>query len=157
MGEFKWETVQSFIAFSQGPVNSAQLLERIYRIAQCYKNFDKEPEEDWLKVMTVYRAKGLEWDTVFIPGCNQGVFPYLREGEDDLRSLEAERRLFYVGMTRAMDRLYLSWCKSRMQRGKKQMNQISPFLDEIPKAFYEKILFKAATPLKPPVRQLGLW
>lgn len=109
MGELKWEVIQSFIAFTKEFGNSEQLLQAIYRIGQGYKNFDKEPEEDWLKIMTVYRAKGLEWNTVFIPGCNQGVFPYLREGEEDMRSLEAERRLFYVGLTRAKQNLYLSY------------------------------------------------
>ena len=108
MGELKWETVQSFIAFTQHAKNAKDLLQLIYRIAQGYKSFEKEPEENWLKIMTVYRAKGLEWDTIFIPGCNQGVFPYLREGEADLSSLEAERRLFYVGLTRAKQNLYLS-------------------------------------------------
>ncbi len=73
MGEFKWETVQAFIAFARQYGNSEQLLQVIYRIAQGYKSFDREPGEDWLKIMTVYRAKGLEWNTVFIPECIRQV------------------------------------------------------------------------------------
>lgn len=122
LGEFKWKTVRSFIAFAKDQGKPADLLQRIYGLAQGYKNFEKEPEENWLKILTVFRAKGLEWDTVFMPGCNQGIFPYLRDEEAGLEILEAERRLFYVGLTRAKRTLYLSYWDS---------DPISQFLLEV--------------------------
>lgn len=77
-----------------------------------------------LKIMTIYRAKGLEWETVFLPGCNKGLIPCLMDekGEAAAKALEAERRLFYVAVTRAKKQLNLYTSEDR---------EISPFLAEI--------------------------
>jgi DNA helicase II / ATP-dependent DNA helicase PcrA len=80
--------------------------------------------------MTLHNAKGLEYPTVFIAGCEDGVFPHSRaidEGE-----LEEERRLFYVGVTRAMRALYLTYARRRAVFGAHTNGMRSRFLDEIP-------------------------
>ncbi|HET7486985.1 MAG TPA: DNA helicase PcrA [Acidimicrobiales bacterium] len=88
-------------------------------------------DESRVVLMTLHTAKGLEFPTVFLMGLEEGVFPHLRSlGEPD--ELEEERRLCYVGITRAKRRLYLSyaWCRSLW--GSTQYNPPSRFLDEIP-------------------------
>jgi DNA helicase II / ATP-dependent DNA helicase PcrA len=83
-------------------------------------------------VMTLHSAKGLEFDAVFLAGCEDGLLPHFNAqgGRDDL---EEERRLFYVGMTRARRRLFLSTCRRRRVAGYYQDQLESPFLAEIPK------------------------
>ena len=81
--------------------------------------------------MTLHTAKGLEFPVVFLIGMEDGVFPHLRSlGEPD--ELEEERRLAYVGITRARERLYLTHAWSRTLFGSTQYNPPSRFLDEIP-------------------------
>jgi DNA helicase II / ATP-dependent DNA helicase PcrA len=90
-------------------------------------------DESRVTLMTLHTAKGLEYPVVFIVGMEEGVFPHLRSlGEPD--EMEEERRLAYVGITRARERLYLShaWCRSLW--GQTQYNQPSRFLQEIPEA-----------------------
>ncbi len=82
-------------------------------------------------LMTLHSAKGLEFDTVFIPGMEEGIFPTSRS-LDDAQRLEEERRLMYVGMTRAKKRLLLSRASSRMMYNQFNHNPPSSFLDEIP-------------------------
>ncbi|MBA3709715.1 MAG: UvrD-helicase domain-containing protein [Planctomycetes bacterium] len=85
---------------------------------------------DQITLMTLHSAKGLEFPVVFITGCEDGVLPLKRMGET--ADLEEERRLMYVGITRAMKHLYLSRARCRMQYGQTFRNQPSQFLDEIP-------------------------
>src|SRR5438874_11148110 len=81
--------------------------------------------------MTLHSAKGLEYPVVFLTGLEEGVFPHLRSlGDPD--ELEEERRLCYVGITRARERLFLSHTWSRTIFGSTQYNPPSRFLDEIP-------------------------
>ena len=88
--------------------------------------------------MTLHSAKGLEFPVVFLVGMEDGVFPHLRSlGEPD--ELEEERRLAYVGITRARERLYLSHAWSRTLFGSTQYNPPSRFLDEIPQRLVEAI------------------
>ncbi|NIR51964.1 UvrD-helicase domain-containing protein [candidate division KSB1 bacterium] len=85
-------------------------------------------------LMTLHSAKGLEFPTVFIAGLEEGLFPLSRTflDEDDL---EEERRLFYVGATRAQENLYLSWAENRVLYGENVNNLPSRFLDEIEPEF----------------------
>ena len=88
--------------------------------------------------MTLHSAKGLEFPVVFLVGMEEGVFPHLRAlTEPD--ELEEERRLAYVGITRARERLYLSHAWSRMLFGSTQYNPPSRFLDEIPDELVEHV------------------
>ncbi len=107
-----------------------EFLEQVSLVADT----DELPEgtdETSVVLMTLHSAKGLEFPSVFLIGMEDGVFPHLRSlGEPD--ELEEERRLAYVGITRARERLYLTNTWSRMLYGATQYNPPSRFLDEIP-------------------------
>ena len=81
--------------------------------------------------MTLHTAKGLEFPVVFLTGMEHGIFPHQRSFADP-SSMEEERRLAYVGITRARQRLYITRAESRSMWGQSQFNPASPFLDEIP-------------------------
>ncbi|HKN19040.1 MAG TPA: 3'-5' exonuclease, partial [Dissulfurispiraceae bacterium] len=83
-----------------------------------------------VKIMTLHAAKGLEFPVVFIPALEEGIFPSAKS-LDNLSSLEEERRLFYVGCTRAKERLYLSSAESRMKFGNISCMRESRYMDEI--------------------------
>ena len=83
--------------------------------------------------MTLHNSKGLEFNTVFITGLEEGLFPSFQSIEDN--NIEEERRLAYVGMTRAKERLIFSFAKKRQFWGREQFNPPSRFLSEIPKSF----------------------
>lgn len=86
-------------------------------------------------LMTVHNAKGLEFPVVFLAGLEENVFPHARSREND--DVEEERRLCYVAITRARERLYLSRALQRLQQGVPQSNPPSRFLEEIPDALLE--------------------
>ena len=88
--------------------------------------------------MTLHSAKGLEFPVVFLVGAEEGVFPHLRALTEP-EELEEERRLAYVGITRARERLYVSHAWSRMLFGSTQYNPPSRFLDEIPEELIEHV------------------
>ena len=80
--------------------------------------------------MTIHNAKGLEFRAVFLIGMEEGIFPHSRSIEDN--EIEEERRLAYVGMTRAMERLTLTHAMARSLYGRRDYNLPSRFLDELP-------------------------
>ncbi len=82
-------------------------------------------------LITLHAVKGLEFPIVFLTGMEEGVFPHARSLEEE-EELEEERRLCYVGVTRAMDRCYLSWSRQRMLFGRTSSNPPSRFLRELP-------------------------
>jgi DNA helicase-2/ATP-dependent DNA helicase PcrA len=97
-----------------------------------------DDDDSSVLLMTLHSAKGLEFPVVFLIGLEDGVFPHLRSiGEPD--QLEEERRLCYVGITRAMERLYLTHAWSRTLFGGTQYNPPSRFLDEIPEHLVEEV------------------
>ncbi len=85
--------------------------------------------------MTLHAAKGLEFPVVFIVGCEEKLLPYQRAGTP--LDLEEERRLFYVGMTRAQQKLILTYAKSRYLFGQQMNNPPSRYLDDIEQALKE--------------------
>ena len=102
-------------------------------------------------LMTLHSAKGLEFPVVFLIGLEDGVFPHLRSlGEPD--ELEEERRLAYVGITRAQERLYLCHAWSRTLFGGTQYNPPSRFLDEIPDGAGARHRAAAGEPRRPHLR-----
>jgi DNA helicase-2/ATP-dependent DNA helicase PcrA len=105
--------------------------------------------QDAIQLMTVHSAKGLEFDCVFITGMEEGLFPH-ENSLSDRDGLEEERRLMYVAITRARQRLYLSHSQTRMLHGQTRYNFKSRFFDELP----EECL-KFLTPKRQPVR--GSW
>ena len=89
-----------------------------------------EEKTNSVKLMTVHAAKGLEFDYVFIVGMEEGLFPHERLGDDDVDE-EEERRLFYVALTRARKKVFLSHTFMRTIYGKQQLNTPSQFIDDI--------------------------
>ncbi|HUK01928.1 MAG TPA: DNA helicase II [Steroidobacteraceae bacterium] len=94
--------------------------------------------EDCVQMMTLHSAKGLEFETVFLCGMEDGLFPHQRS-LNDLEGLEEERRLCYVGMTRAMKHLYLTYAEQRRMHGTDTYGQPSRFIREIPEELVEEV------------------
>ena len=93
-----------------------------------------DPSQDAVNLMTLHSAKGLEFNVVFMPGLELGIFPSYR-AMDRLSGIEEERRLCYVGMTRARERLYMTSAEQRMLYGKTELTSESQFLKEIDKKY----------------------
>lgn len=92
-----------------------------------------EEDQDYVVLMTLHSAKGLEFPHVYLAGMEDGLFPsYMTITGDDPEELEEERRLCYVGITRAEQKLTLTCARKRMVRGETQYNRISRFVSEIP-------------------------
>lgn len=97
---------------------------------------DKEGDADTVKLMTVHAAKGLEFPVVFIGGVEEGLFPNAMS-INTREELEEERRLFYVAVTRAKQKLWITYSNSRYRFGNLVQNEHSRFLDELPEAFVD--------------------
>ncbi|HUA88188.1 MAG TPA: DNA helicase II [Steroidobacteraceae bacterium] len=94
--------------------------------------------EDCVQMMTLHTAKGLEFPLVFICGMEEGLFPHQRS-MNDLDGVEEERRLAYVGMTRAMRQLYITWAEQRRLHGIDSYGQASRFIRELPEELIEEV------------------
>ncbi|MGA1346492.1 MAG: 3'-5' exonuclease, partial [Ilumatobacteraceae bacterium] len=110
-----------------------EFLEQVALVAAT----DELADDDRCVLMTLHAAKGLEFPNVFLVGVEEGVFPHHRALSDP-DEMEEERRLAYVGITRAMQRLFVSHAWSRMLFGTSQYNPPSRFLDEIPAQLFEE-------------------
>jgi DNA helicase-2/ATP-dependent DNA helicase PcrA len=95
-----------------------------------------------VKLMTLHSAKGLEFPLVFLSGMEEGLFPHHRTSHDRAL-LEEERRLCYVGITRAMRKLYLTYAEKRAFAGLSGINRPSRFIDEIPSNLIEHVFLNA--------------
>jgi DNA helicase-2/ATP-dependent DNA helicase PcrA len=116
-----------------------------------------------VQLSTLHAAKGLEFDAVFLVGMEDGLLPLRREGADSIDDLEEERRLAYVGMTRARKRLHLTSARIRRLHGKQMPGRLSPFLLEVPQdvvadrtAAAGRDPFRASLP-RPPTSFSGGW
>lgn len=89
-----------------------------------------DPRAERILLLTIHAAKGLEFPVVFIVGCEDGVIP-LRFGDVDQTQLDEERRLFFVGVTRAREQLILSYAQKRLWRGKLMDQELSPFIQDV--------------------------
>ena len=96
-----------------------------------------------MTLMTLHNAKGLEFRAVYLIGMEEGIFPHSRSIEE--QGVEEERRLCYVGMTRAMERLTLMHASSRMLYGGRSYNLPSRFLDELPEQHVERERLRPAS------------
>ncbi len=113
----------------------SEFLEEVALVADI-DNVDKDSNR--VLLMTIHSAKGLEFPNVYLSGMEEGVFPsYMTISSDDRSDLEEERRLAYVGITRAKDDLTLTYAKARMIKGKTQYNGISQFVSEIPAELFD--------------------
>src|SRR5690606_8360312 len=97
-----------------------------------------DSHEDAVQLMTLHSAKGLEFPLVFIAGMEENLFPH-KMSADDPNRLEEERRLAYVGITRAMEKLYLSFAESRQLHGSESWNAVSRFVRDIPAELVEEV------------------
>ena len=107
-------------------------------------------------ILTLHASKGLEFNTVFIPGCEQGIIPFELFGKKEKHELKEEERLFYVGITRTRKNLFLTYAGKRSYKGRILNQQKSPLLNRL-----EKGLLKFGTrekrQLKPENKQLDLF
>jgi DNA helicase-2/ATP-dependent DNA helicase PcrA len=90
-----------------------------------------------VNLMTIHASKGLEFPVVFIIGCEDGIIPHARSIEEGEGNIEEERRLFYVAITRARDKLFISACHRRSRKQQEVECEVSPFLKEIPSHLVE--------------------
>jgi DNA helicase-2/ATP-dependent DNA helicase PcrA len=107
---------------------------------------DRTPGQAPVLLMTLHSAKGLEFEAVFLAGLEEGLVPHSRS-QGHPESLEEERRLVYVGMTRAMDELHLTWAQSRQVFGQRRLCEPSRFLLEVPR---DRLEVTADAPLESP-------
>jgi DNA helicase-2/ATP-dependent DNA helicase PcrA len=137
------EGARTFDAQAAGGEDTlAAYLQEIALVADA----DSRSDEGLVTLMTLHNAKGLEYPTVFITGCEDGVFPHSRAIDEG--GLEEERRLFYVGITRAMRQLYLTHARRRAVFGAQSYGLRSRFLDEIPGELLDEprqALFRASS------------
>ena len=111
-----------------GSVNLGDFLDEISLVADISEH---EDNDDVITLMTLHSAKGLEFPIVFITGMEEGIFPHQNAFLEGDEGIEEERRLCYVGFTRAKERLYLTNAKKRMLYGKTTVNAPSRFISEI--------------------------
>jgi len=140
LGQIRYENVrelftvaEKYNAIKDGS-GLATFLEEVTLMASA-DNIDSR--SGLVHLMTLHSAKGLEFNTVFIAGMEEGLFPHSRSLLDE-RELEEERRLCYVGITRAKKRIYLLWATARNIFGSLRVNIASRFLDDIPEELIKK-------------------
>jgi DNA helicase-2/ATP-dependent DNA helicase PcrA len=129
-----FNTIDLFSAEYQGEDKSNILSAFLENVALLSDIDAMEDDKNAVTLMTLHSSKGLEFPVVFISGLEMGLFPLQRNSADEME-LEEERRLFYVGMTRAEDNLYLSYARRRRRYSSNSMSMPSLFLDEIPAEF----------------------
>lgn len=130
-GEARWENIQELksVAGRHDEARGAESLEKFLEEVALVQDLDRLDEKaDAVTLMTVHSAKGLEYPIVFIAGLEEGLFPHARSYSDPA-ALEEERRLCYVGMTRAKQLLFLTYAVSRKIFGSVQFNLPSQFLE----------------------------
>ena len=138
-GEIRMDYLKEFRSITEnyqnttGSVNLQDFLEEISLIADIEEHRDND---DSITLMTFHSAKGLEFKVVFMVGMEEGLMPHQNSLLEE-KELEEERRLCYVGITRAKERLYLTNAKRRMLYGKDMFNPPSRFIDEINKEYLE--------------------
>jgi DNA helicase-2/ATP-dependent DNA helicase PcrA len=110
---------------------SSSITEFVEEVSLYQGARDEEFQKNCIHLITLHNAKGLEFPVVFMAGMEEGIFPHYLSGEA-LRDLQEERRLCYVGMTRAMEKLYLTAARTRMLYGKTVERDNSIFIYEIP-------------------------
>ncbi|MBX3488624.1 MAG: UvrD-helicase domain-containing protein [Parvibaculum sp.] len=130
----KLENLKELIRSMEHHETLAGYLEHISLVMEIEQN----DTADKINLMTLHSAKGLEFDTVFLPGWEEGLFPHQRAlDENGLAGLEEERRLAYVGITRAKHRAYISFAANRRIHALWQSSLPSRFIDELPKHHVE--------------------
>jgi DNA helicase-2/ATP-dependent DNA helicase PcrA len=131
------EFTETPMSEESGEVGDKSLASYLQQITLLTDADEKDPNADTVKLMTIHAAKGLEFPVVFVGGLEEGLFPNAMS-INTREELEEERRLFYVAITRAKGRLYLSHANTRYKFGNLQQNDQSRFIDEIPVDYVDK-------------------
>jgi DNA helicase-2/ATP-dependent DNA helicase PcrA len=142
------EDIEQLIGVAMQYEDTNEFLTQLALLSNVEAEQDKprDSDDESLKLTTIHQAKGLEFDTVFLIMLCDGLFPSGRSLDNE-DALEEERRLFYVGITRAKKNLYLSYPIIRMAQGYSDfMQQKSRFLTELPSHLMEEWVLKPANP-----------
>lgn len=125
--------IQSIEEWEHNPDNfDVNLYDYLNRITLLTRDDMNEEDKGEVQIMTIHAAKGLEFPVVFIAGTEEGIIPHARSMEENDGDIEEERRLFYVAITRAQQKLYITSCRTRKKMGTFRECAPSPFLEEIP-------------------------
>ena len=134
--EIRWQNVLELLSVIKQYNNLDTFLENAALLSEedepAFALRASADKKNLINLMTLHAAKGLEFPVVFITGCEEGIFPHSKSLLEQIE-LEEERRLCYVGITRAKERLYLTFAQKRTLYGLTQANPPSRFLDDIPK------------------------
>ena len=155
-GEMRYENILELISVAskydglESEISLISFLEEVALVAETDKLSD---EDSLVTMMTLHSVKGLEYPYVFIAGCEESIFPHSRSLFNELE-MEEERRLMYVGVTRAMKKLYLLAAKQRTLYGDYQSNRLSRFIEDIPEHLTQKI---GGPPPAPPKEGGKIW
>jgi DNA helicase-2/ATP-dependent DNA helicase PcrA len=114
-----------------GEAGTYETLDEFLADAALMSSSDEEAGKDAVTLMTLHAAKGLEFPVVFLVGLEEGLLPHVRSMDESAEDVEEERRLTYVGMTRAMQDLFLSFANSRFMFGGRTYNFPSRFLNDL--------------------------
>jgi DNA helicase-2/ATP-dependent DNA helicase PcrA len=158
-GADRWENVTELLASAAewsevvADEDGSTPLERYLAEAALVSAADSSQGTDGVTLMTLHTAKGLEWPVVVLSGLEDGLFPLGRAMETK-EGLEEERRLFYVGLTRAKDKLYLTWARARRRGGELRPGMVSRFVESIPAELLDE---RSTASLWAPKRSSGGW
>jgi len=125
--EDREENLGSLLSDAQNFTSISDFLEEVALMSSV----DSQKDEDTVTLMTLHAAKGLEFPVVFMVGMEEGILPHARVFDSSPADLEEERRLCYVGMTRAREELHLSYAYSRLQFGQRGYNAMSRFITDM--------------------------
>ncbi len=127
----------------EGDAEMSPMEEFLAQISLVSEQDNIRDEESLATLMSLHNAKGLEYDAVFVIGCEEGVFPHSRSLEEG--NIEEERRLAYVGVTRAREQLWLTYARRRSLHGGASWNLPSRFLAELPEQLLERHVATTST------------
>ena len=135
--KWKYKNIQTFVHLldrweQENDDEESGIYTYLNKITLITRDDDADEEGGKVALMTIHAAKGLEFKVVFLAGCEDAIIPHARALEDDPANIEEERRLFYVAVTRAMDKLYITSCKTRHHIKEDVICTPSRFLEEIP-------------------------
>ncbi|MCX8015854.1 MAG: UvrD-helicase domain-containing protein [Patescibacteria group bacterium] len=136
----KWQNVLELVRLAEDfdAYEKGTLTEFLEKITLFQEGDEKTEDRNYVSLMTLHSAKGLEFDVVFIVGAEEGILPHIQSQYSE-EELEEERRLMYVGMTRAKEEVYLIWSSRRKMFGQLKISESSRFVEEIPKELKEEI------------------
>ncbi|MGQ9510439.1 MAG: ATP-dependent helicase [Thermaceae bacterium] len=132
--EERWENVEELLRAAKEHASLQEFLDRVALTASA----DQDEGKGQVRLMTLHNAKGLEFPVVFLVGLEENLLPH-RNSLARPGDLEEERRLFYVGLTRAKERLYLSYALEREVFGRREYTRMSRFLEDLPPGLYLEV------------------